>query len=54
VPQRRVARPAVVEGHAIKTYRYLRLAMVLMVVALGSAVVLEVGRSDCIHGSISA
>lgn len=44
------------DDHVIKTYRYLRLSMVLLVVALGAAVLVEwwqVG-GDCFQSSISA
>lgn len=42
--------------YAIKTWRYLRLAMIALVIGLGSAVIYEVARrgGDCVQTSISA
>jgi hypothetical protein len=42
------------DGYAIKTWRYLRLAMVLIVVGLAVAVVYEIARTSCSKYSISA
>jgi hypothetical protein len=39
---------------ALKTYRYLRLGMVVLVVALAAAVALEFRQADCFQDSISA
>lgn len=43
-------------GYSIKTYRYLRMAMVAMIVLLGAAVVIEWSKTDphCLQTSISA
>jgi hypothetical protein len=43
-------------GYPIKTYRYLRMAMVAMIVLLGAAVVIEWSKTDphCLQTSISA
>lgn len=41
-------------SQVIKTYRYLRMSMVLLSVALAAAVVLEVIRSDLVLTSVSA
>jgi hypothetical protein len=48
-----MAEPA---GYSIKTYRYLRMAMVAMVVLLGAALVIEWSKTDprCLQTSISA
>ena len=44
------------QAYAIKTWRYLRLAMIVLVIGLGTAVVYEVVRrgGDCVQTSISA
>jgi hypothetical protein len=46
----------VLQDYAIKTWRYLRLAMIGLVIALAAAVVYEVARrgADCVQTSISA
>lgn len=43
-------------GYSIKTYRYLRMAMVAMIVLLGAALVIEWAKTDphCLQTSISA
>ncbi|MEU4192100.1 hypothetical protein AB0E69_09390 [Kribbella sp. NPDC026611] len=43
-------------GYSIKTYRYLRMAMVAMIVLLGAALVIEWSKTDphCLQTSISA
>jgi hypothetical protein len=43
-------------GYAIKTYRYLRMAMVAMIALLGAALVIEWSKTDpsCLQNSISA
>ena len=43
-------------GYAIKTYRYLRMAMVAMIVLLGASLVIEWAKTDphCLQTSISA
>jgi hypothetical protein len=48
-----MAEPA---GYSIKTYRYLRMAMIAMVVLLGAALVIEWSKTDprCLQTSISA
>ncbi|TCO32517.1 hypothetical protein EV652_104123 [Kribbella steppae] len=48
-----MAEPA---GYSIKTYRYLRMAMVAMVVLLGASLVIEWSKTDphCLQTSISA
>ena len=40
--------------YAIRSYRYLRLAIVVMVLSLGASVVIERGDAACWQGSISA
>ncbi len=44
------------QSYAIKTWRYLRLAMIALVIGLGTAVTYEVvrGGGDCVQTSISA
>jgi hypothetical protein len=43
-------------GYSIKTYRYLRMAMVAMIALLGAALVIEWSKTDpsCLQNSISA
>ena len=43
-------------GYAIKTYRYLRMAMIAMIVLLGASLVIEWAKTDphCLQNSISA
>jgi hypothetical protein len=43
-------------GYSVKTYRYLRMAMVAMIVLLGAALVIEWAKTDprCLQTSISA
>ncbi len=40
--------------YAIRSYRYLRLAIVVMVVSLGASVIIERAEAKCWQGSISA
>ncbi|MGI9052917.1 MAG: hypothetical protein ACR2HQ_09755 [Ilumatobacteraceae bacterium] len=42
------------DGFAVKSYRYLRLAIVVVVLALMASVVIEVVKADCWQESISA
>src|SRR4051794_16730122 len=43
-------------GYSIKTYRYLRMAMIAMIVLLGASLVIEWSKTDprCLQTSISA
>ena len=43
-------------GYSIKTYRYLRMAMIAMIVLLGASLVIEWSKTDphCLQNSISA
>ena len=41
-------------NYAVKSYRYLRLAIVAMVVVLGASVAIEMVGAECLQGSISA
>lgn len=49
-----MAGPGELESFAVKSYRYLRLSIVVVVVALLASVAFERTRADCWQGSISA
>ena len=46
--------PTTPEDYVVASYRYLRLAMVILVVTLGISIAIEVSRASCWQGSISA
>ena len=46
--------PDTPKDYIIASYRYLRLAMVILVVTLAVSLVIEISRASCWQGSISA
>lgn len=42
------------QQNAVKTWRYLRISMIVLVAGLGYAIVREIVRKGCVQGSISA
>ena len=46
--------PTTPEDYVVASYRYLRLAMVILVITLGISIAIEVSRASCWQGSISA